>query len=129
MNANLLKLIKYVSQSQYVATVTDNGKAIELIREIQPEWIDELPMLSLGEGKVASIPFRFKWDEQFQVALYVEYNASGKVPSESTWTVSLFPCDSLETLARYEVQYLLCNHPDFASLKSLLKIDGERSQG
>ena len=72
--------------------IARNDHAVQLLRCIQPQWIDDLPMLASATEKPRGVVCRCAWLEAQQVAVSVTYFGKGFQPADTGWILMFHHC-------------------------------------
>ncbi len=78
----------------------ENHLAVQVLRHIQPQLLDELPMLAADPAQPVGLASRTFWAETLGVAVNAKYFGRGFPPNDNGWFLSFHPCHSREAFDR-----------------------------
>ncbi|MCX6978184.1 MAG: hypothetical protein NTX04_09685 [Verrucomicrobia bacterium] len=79
-----------------VCSISDGALAVEFLRHIQPQWIDEIPTLASSLDPGSNVVTRSAWDEQNGVIVLVTFFGRGFSNGENGWAILIKSCRSRE---------------------------------
>jgi hypothetical protein len=94
----------------------ENHLAVQVLRHIQPQLLDELPMLAADPAQPFGLASRTFWAQTLGVVVNAKYFGRGCPPNDNGWFLSFHPCHSREEFDRLAMNHQIATEQMRASL-------------